>query len=254
MNDVFYQLTAFMTLHEAVFWRWSHVRHHTDTLVVGRDREISVQRPPKLWVAIVDFFDLHFAPIEIARLFKVAAGNLNAETRDIVPESEWKRLIRSSRIYALIFMGLAVWCIAIGSILPAMFIVLPRLYGAALSQLFNVTQHTGLAENVLDHRQNCRTVYMNPVFRFLYVNMNYHVEHHMFPMVPYHALPKLHALIKDQCAPAYPSVWEAYKEIIPAVFRQRKDPEYFVKRSIPDGRREEIAQSEPLNNAEPALS
>ena len=35
-----------------------------------------------------------------------------------------------------------------------------------------------------------RTVLMNPVSRFIYWNMNYHVEHHMFPMVPYHALPQ----------------------------------------------------------------
>ena len=54
------------------------------------------------------------------------------------------------------------------------------------------TQHAGLAEDVLDHRLNCRTVYMNPISRFIYWNMNYHVEHHMFPMVPYHALPRLH--------------------------------------------------------------
>ena len=48
---------------------------------------------------------------------------------------------------------------------------------------FGVTQHLGLAEDVLDHRLNSRTVYMNPFFRFVYWNMNYHVEHHMFPMV-----------------------------------------------------------------------
>ena len=45
---------------------------------------------------------------------------------------------------------------------------------------------------MLDHRLNCRTVYMNPINRYLYWNMNYHVEHHMFPLVPYHALPRLH--------------------------------------------------------------
>ena len=31
---------------------------------------------------------------------------------------------------------------------------------------------------------------MMPVHRYLYWNMNYHVEHHMFPLVPYHALPE----------------------------------------------------------------
>ncbi len=49
----------------------------------------------------------------------------------------------------------------------------------------NTTQHAGLAEDVLDHRLNCRTVYMNSISRFIYWNMNYHVEHHMFPLVPF---------------------------------------------------------------------
>ena len=29
-------------------WRWSHTRHHTDTIIVGRDPEIAVMRPPDL--------------------------------------------------------------------------------------------------------------------------------------------------------------------------------------------------------------
>ncbi len=48
---------------------------------------------------------------------------------------------------------------------------------------------------------------MNPVFRFIYWSMNYHLAHHLFPMVLYHALPEMHALVKGQCPPAYPSRW-----------------------------------------------
>ncbi len=114
-----------------------------------------------------------------------------------------------------------------------MLIGLPTLYGGWLTIIFGVTQHAGLAEDVLDHRLNSRTVYMNPVFRFLYWNMNYHVEHHMFPMVPYHALPALHEAIKAECPPAYPSLLAAYREIIPAVLRQRRDPGYYVVRQLP---------------------
>ena len=80
--------------------------------------------------------------------------------------------------------------------------ILPSIYGGWLYLVFGLTQHAGLAEDVLDHRLNSRTVYMNPVLRFLYWNMNYHVEHHMFPMVPYHALPKLHEEMKPYCADA----------------------------------------------------
>ena len=65
---------------------------------------------------------------------------------------------------------------------------------------------------------------MNPVIRFIYWNMNYHVEHHMFPMVPYHNLPKLHELMKADMPPPYNGLAEAYREIIPTLVRESKDP------------------------------
>jgi MocE subfamily Rieske [2Fe-2S] domain protein len=78
-------------------------------------------------------------------------------------------------------------------------------------------QHIGLADNVVDHRLNTRTVYMNPISRWIYWNMNYHVEHHMFPMVPYHALPRLHDLIKHDLPTPNPSMWHAYREVWPVL-------------------------------------
>jgi len=76
-------------------------------------------------------------------------------------------------------------------------------------------------------------VRMNPVFRFLYWNMNYHVEHHMFPMVPYHALPALHAEVRHDMPVPYPSTIAAYREILPTLWRQLRDPEHYVKRELP---------------------
>jgi MocE subfamily Rieske [2Fe-2S] domain protein len=74
---------------------------------------------------------------------------------------------------------------------------------------------------------------MNPIHRYLYWNMNYHVEHHMFPLVPYHALPRLHELVKADMPRPYGSILEAWSELLPAVLRQRKDPAYHVKRKLP---------------------
>jgi len=74
---------------------------------------------------------------------------------------------------------------------------------------------------------------MGPVLRFLYWNMNYHVEHHMFPLVPYHALPKLHALMKADCPPPYTSTPQALAEILPAIWRQRRDQAFHIVRPLP---------------------
>ena len=114
-----------------------------------------------------------------------------------------------------------------------MYVGLPSLYGRWLAHYFAFTQHAGLAENVLDHRLNSRTVYMGPVLRFLYWNMNYHIEHHMFPMVPYHALRKLHAEIRQDLPVPCSSTIGAYREIVPALLRQMRDPEYHIRRELP---------------------
>ena len=168
------------------------------------------------------------------------------DEQDFIPEGERRKVFLEARIYLAIFGGVAIWCFAIDSILPAMFIGLPSFYGSWMDIiLFGYTQHAGLAENVLDHRLNTRTVYMNPVFRFIYWNMNYHLEHHMFPMVPYHALPKLHEAMKADTPPPYPSLLAAWKEILPALIRQVKDPNYFVARSLPPGARPHVAEAPP---------
>jgi fatty acid desaturase len=57
----------------------------------------------------------------------------------------------------------------------------------------------------------------------------------MFPMVPYHALPKLHEAIKSDCPTPYPNCLAAYKEIIPTIWRQLREPTYFAKRQLPPG-------------------
>jgi hypothetical protein len=119
------------------------------------------------------------------------------------------------------------------SILPLMVIGLPRMYGAWHHVMTGLLQHGGLADNVIDHRLNSRTVYMNPVSRFIYWNMNYHVEHHMFPMVPYHALPA--PARDDQGRPAPPnrSIAEGFAEMWPALKRQLLNEDYFLKRELP---------------------
>jgi fatty acid desaturase len=110
---------------------------------------------------------------------------------------------------------------------------LPRIYGCWHMVLMGLMQHGGLADNVTDHRLNSRTVYINPVSRFIYWNMNYHVEHHMFPMVPYHALPRLHEAIKQDLPAPNPSIWSAYKEMIPAWLHQLRYEDYFLRRELP---------------------
>ena len=233
MNDAVYQFACFMIMRNPVTWKYGHARHHTDTTIVGRDPQILSRRPPNLYKMLANLFGLVDVPLAFKSMIQLASGHLTDEERDYVPEAEWPAAIRVARIWLAIFaatVALAVW---MGSILPLMVIGLPRMYGAWHMTITGILQHAALADNVIDHRLNSRTILMNPISRFIYWNMNYHVEHHMFTMVPYHKLPALHERIKHDLPAPNASIWQAVREAVPVLLRQLKDPEHFLVRDLP---------------------
>jgi len=233
MNNLLYEVASFMVMREPDVWRWSHTRHHSDTIIVGRDPEIVAPRPPNLVALAAGFFNLPAYPKYFGQLLRHAFGHLSAGEKTFIPPSQFATVCRKARLHLLVYVLVVALCFRTGSVLPLFFVGFANLFGSWLMMIYGLTQHAGLAENVLDHRLNCRTVRMNRINRYLYWNMNYHVEHHMFPLVPYHALPKLHALVKDDCPVPYSGLAAAYREIVPALFRQNRDPAYHVKRKLP---------------------
>ena len=233
MNAVVYQIACFMIVRNPVSWRWSHARHHTDTVIVGRDPEIVAMRPPALFRIVLNVFGILDAVSGWKRMVLNAMGKLDAEEITYIPESEHHKVAKVAQIWVLIYAATILTALLSSSILPLMLIGLPRLYGAWHHVMAGILQHAGLADNVIDHRLNSRTVYMNPISRFIYWNMNYHVEHHMFPMVPYHRLPDLHAAIKHDLPAANPSIFAAYREVIPVLLRQLTYHDDFLTRALP---------------------
>jgi fatty acid desaturase len=236
MNDAVYHIACFMIMRDPTVWRWSHTRHHTDTIIVGRDPEIAIMRPTVILKVIASFFAIPQTWAAIRSMIGHALGRVSPEEASFIPEMERGKVYLVSRVTLLIHLAVIGISIKAGSILPMLLVgPLPTMYGAWVHVMTGLTQHGGLAENVLDHRLNSRTVYMNPVLRFIYWNMNYHIEHHMFPMVPYHALPALHEELKPYMPPPATSVFAAYREIIPAILRQVREPLWHIEPKLPTG-------------------
>ena len=233
MNKAVYQIASFCMIRDPHCWKFSHARHHSDTIIVGRDPEIAIMRPTDMLklaanlVGLIDVWD------GLKRMFIHAAGRILPDEATYLPESSHASVIRTARIWVLIYAATICLAIWLGSILPLLLIGLPRLYGCWHMVLCGWLQHGGLADNVTDHRLNCRTVLMNPVSRFIYWNMNYHVEHHMFPLVPYYRLPDLHRAIAFDLPAPCPSIAAGYAEMLPALFRQQTDPDFHIRRPLP---------------------
>ena len=240
MNDVVYHIASFQVMRNPVNWRWSHARHHTDTIIVGRDAEIAWMHPISLVLKALAYVGIRDAWLSLGVLARNAAGILSPDERNYIPESEWPRAVFWARVHMAIYgaalvtaLGMAAAGLGWRATIPLLLIGGPRVYGCWHMVLMGLMQHGGLAEDVIDHRLNSRTVYINPVSSWLYWNMEYHVEHHMFPMVPYYNLPRLHALIKHDLPAPNTSIWDAYKDIARAVLRQRREPGYYLRRELP---------------------
>ena len=97
MNDIIYNIASFMIMREPVIWRWSHTRHHTNTIIVGRDPEIVATRPPNLFQILLYFFGVTTVPKALQKFAIHATGRLTAEEKTFVPESEWNKVYATAR-------------------------------------------------------------------------------------------------------------------------------------------------------------
>ena len=241
LNEFFYYISSFMSNFEPIRWRYTHFVHHGNTYSTENpfDHEIEYgndlkETPKGLIVNIIPFLDLVFIKKHISfEIFQHAFGIKTKVMEECIPESAQAKAILNSRIYVVVWSLIALWSILASSWMPILYFLLPHFYGKTLHKLVAFTQHAGLARNIKDHRFSTREMHLNPILSFLYWKMEYHLTHHMFPTVPSYNLDKLHHHIKDQLPKTNNGLIDAYREIIPALIKQREDTSYFIKKDIP---------------------
>ncbi|MDA7825421.1 fatty acid desaturase [Candidatus Pelagibacter sp.] len=241
LNEFFYYISSFMSNFEPTRWRYTHFVHHGNTYSTENpfDHEIEYgndlkETPKGLIVNIIPFLDLVFIKKHISfEIFQHAFGIKTKVMEECIPESAQAKAILNSRIYVVVWSLIALWSILASSWMPILYFLLPHFYGKTLHKLVAFTQHAGLARNIKDHRFSTREMHLNPILSFLYWKMEYHLTHHMFPTVPSYNLDKLHHHIKDQLPKTNNGLIDAYREIIPALIKQREDTSYFIKKDIP---------------------
>ena len=94
-------------------------------------------------------------------------------------------------------------------------------------------QNYGLSPDVDDFRLCCRTYTCSWLPGFYYWNMQYHVEHHMFPAVPFYNLPKLRRVLEEDLPAAPHGLWATWKEILEIHRKTKQDPQYRYVPSLP---------------------
>jgi len=90
--------------------------------------------------------------------------------------------------------------------------LIPLLVAVQIANIRGMAEHglTSSGNEFID----TRTVRCNPVLSFLMCHVNYHLEHHLFPGVPWYNLPKLHCVLKEEFLLAGSSVYTSYSSFL----------------------------------------
>jgi fatty acid desaturase len=231
LNVFFCHLFAFPGWNNHEMFQASHTRHHRYTLHPPDDLEVTLDRRMVLWHLLRDgVVNLPGAIGNLKYIWRIARGRFEGEWElTLFPASapekrrapvRWARILLGGHATIL---GVS---LAMGWWLVPVVVSLTPFYGGWLFFLCNNTQHVGLQDNVTDFRLCCRTFTLNPVVRFLYWQMNYHTEHHMYAAIPCYHLGRLHQLIRHELPVTQHGLWAVWREIGGILAQQKKDPTY----------------------------
>ncbi len=132
-----------------------------------------------------------------------------------VPAGKRALIVREARCYLAGYAGVASISVAAHSLAAMWLWLVPVMVGHLFLRPYLLAEHTGCSEssNMLE---NTRTTYTNAFVRFFAWNMPFHVEHHAYPAVPFHALPRLNTLLAAHTANSA----QGYKASAAAVLRK----------------------------------
>jgi fatty acid desaturase len=237
LNRFFTYFLGFITWSDPVFYKNSHMKHHQFTAHHGLEKEVELPMTLRIRDFLYSLIGNQFITYKtLIAYIRRALGIIKGEWEEMIfpieVEDKRKELMRWNRFLVLGHLIIGTVIVGSGNYLLLLYITYPLFSSSLLSHLVTMTQHTGLQADVADSRKCCRSVKLPKWYQFLYWNMNYHIEHHMYAGVPFYNLPALHEAIKGDM-PEMKGLVETYQEIIQIQKRQKVEPDYYYEQECP---------------------
>ena len=256
LNKLFLYAFSTISWFDPFDYSASHTFHHRYTLHPEGDREVLLPISPTVGrTFLIQLLTINLAtPSDrtlskgglIATILATARSALGPAGAKFFPNNEWltsvhqdqpRQEMRSawfSRWQLFFHASVLVVSIATGQWVWILLISVASSIGNWARHLCVMPQHCGLMDETPDFRKCVRSMTMIWPLEFLYWNMNWHLEHHMYAGVPCYNLKKLHrAVAHDMPKPR--TLISAWREMYYVWDRQREEPNYQFDTPLPEG-------------------
>ncbi|WP_051380490.1 fatty acid desaturase [Bradyrhizobium sp. WSM1743] len=189
-------LSAFIIGQPYEYYCLFHWDHHRYTQDPEKDPELIVGVKPKSDTQIVIAYS---GLLQVAGRLRLMLGHAvtGKVTVPWIPENKRAIIVTEARVYGTLYVLLLALSLWFSSALLLMVWVVPLVIGQFFLRPYLLAEHTG-CDRTRSAFQNTRTTYTAAIVKWFAWNMPYHVEHHAYPSIPFHALPRLNAIVDGE--------------------------------------------------------
>jgi fatty acid desaturase len=211
INDLVAWIAGAILLLPPQYFRAFHFAHHRFTQNPGLDPELAQPAPSTLSAYLWRASGMpNWTKRITVTLRHAVTGSV---TEPFVSEAKRLVIVREARILWLCYGAVLALSLYFRSAAALIYWVLPVLLGQPFLRLYLLSEHAGCASSD-DMYANTRTTYTNGAVRLLAWQMPFHVEHHAFPSVPFHALGQVNAAIRARIQVSDPGYLAVHAALI----------------------------------------
>ena len=192
LNRIMATISGFLVFIPPIWFRYFHFAHHRHTHDPENDPELMSRKPET-----VAQYVLYLSGLPLwTGMAKVIAGNaLGTAVERYVPEKARAKVRLEARIFVAAYAALALGSVALWSTALVWAWIVPVLCGQPFLRAYLLAEHAR-CPHVANMLENTRTTFTTALVRFVAWNMPFHAEHHAYPAVPFHKLPRFHEIVR----------------------------------------------------------
>ncbi|MBL8671834.1 MAG: fatty acid desaturase [Alphaproteobacteria bacterium] len=192
-NEVVAWIAGAAQMFDAAFYRQYHLAHHRWCQDPAHDPELRAPPPTSLAGYLLRVTGALFWRNRVRQSWSLALGRFDG--MDYVGHAHRRGVVRSVRAMLALYACVAVASVVAGAPEALIYWVVPAVLGQPFLVAYRLCEHTGCAAEP-NPMVNTRTTLASWPVRLLMWNMPFHAEHHLYPSIPFHALPRAHRALR----------------------------------------------------------